>query len=338
LSKTFDVPVTVSSDEAQSRTVTIKRLFDPEKNGWYSADLHHHSDQADGVTPPADLARSELAAGLDLLFVSDHDSTANLKALGDIALGRDIPFIPAIELSPSWGHFNAYLVDLGANMTLEMSKATVQNVFEEAHRMGAHYIQVNHPYNPGEGYFASLDRRVAAGGFDPHFDFLEINGSEPSEDAQTLAAAWKFWTQGKPYYLVGGSDTHDVWNERSGSARVYAHVEGVMTATGFLNAVKEGHAFVSHGPLIYSEPMFGATVPLKDGHADLTFRLESAVGLKRAAVVCQGRAVHTVDYASGETIAQLELAASEPGACAITVEDAAGMTAYSDPIWVSQPH
>jgi hypothetical protein len=60
----------------QSKT-SLQRLFDPGAAGWYSADLHHHADQAEGVTPPEYLARAQLAAGLDLLFVSDHDSTAN---------------------------------------------------------------------------------------------------------------------------------------------------------------------------------------------------------------------------------------------------------------------
>ena len=63
----------------------IRTVFDPCAQGWYAADLHHHADQAEAVTPPADLARSQLAAGLNVLFVSDHDSTANHAALLEIA-------------------------------------------------------------------------------------------------------------------------------------------------------------------------------------------------------------------------------------------------------------
>jgi hypothetical protein len=210
LSKAVEVAVTVMSGKTQPRIVSIERLFRPETDGWYSADLHHHSDQEDGVTPPTDLVRSQLAAGLDVLFVSDHDTTVNHKALQDLAAARGVPFIPSIELSPSWGHFNAYPIEPGAVMALEMSKATVQEVFAEAHRMGAEFIQVNHPYNPGEGYLASLERGVASGGFDPDFNFLEINGAEPDKDEKTLAAAQRFWSEGKRYYLAAGSDTHDV--------------------------------------------------------------------------------------------------------------------------------
>ena len=332
-----EVPVTVVSGEVQPLAVALQRLFDPEKDGWYSADLHHHSDQEDGVTPPTELARSELAAGLDVLFVSDHDSTVNHRVLQGIADERGVPFIPSIELSPSWGHFNAYPIKLGAATNLEMNKATVQDVFAEAHRMGAEFIEVNHPYNPGEGYFASLDRGVASGGFDSDFDFLEINGAESDKDEKTLAAARKFWGDGKRYYLAAGSDTHDVWNSHSGAARVYVHVDGRLTAAKFLEGLKRGHAFVSHGPLVFADPLFGETAVLKGGRADLTFRLEAVAGIKRATVMCQGQPAKVVDYGSGETIARLEFIASVPGFCAATAEDALGKTAYTNPIWVEAP-
>ena len=45
--------------------------------GWYSADLHHHSDVLDGNTEAEYVMRSELAAGLDIAFLSDHDSVVN---------------------------------------------------------------------------------------------------------------------------------------------------------------------------------------------------------------------------------------------------------------------
>jgi len=336
-SKALDVPVTVISGEVQPLAVAVDRLFNSEKDGWYSADLHHHSDQEDGVSPPTDLVRSELAAGLDVLFVSDHDSTVNLKVLQYIADDLGVPFVPSIELSPTWGHFNAYPIKPGAVMSLEMNKATVQDVFAEARSMGAEFIEVNHPYDPGEGYFASLDRGVATGGFDAEFNFLEINGAEPDKDEQTLAAAWKFWSEGKRYYLAAGSDTHDVWNERSGDVRVYVHVDGPLTTASFLDGLKRGHAFVSHGPLVLSEPLFGATAILKSGRADLTFQLEAVEGLKRATVTCQRQPVKVVDYATGETTARLDFTATAPGFCAVTVEDTVGGTAYTNPIWVEEP-
>ena len=73
LAPSQSVKLEVRPGQAAQAKVAITQLFDPPASGWYSADLHHHADQAEGVTPPEYLARSQLAAGLDLLFVSDHD-------------------------------------------------------------------------------------------------------------------------------------------------------------------------------------------------------------------------------------------------------------------------
>ena len=80
-----------------------------DRADWYGADLHHHADQAEAVTPPADLARSQLAAGLDLLFVSDHDfdrqppSAAGDRRPARRALhpfGRDLHLLGAFQRLP----------------------------------------------------------------------------------------------------------------------------------------------------------------------------------------------------------------------------------------------
>jgi hypothetical protein len=332
------IAASVSAGKAQRVSVAIDRRFDPAKAGWYAADMHHHSDQEDGVTPPADVARSELASGLDLLFLSDHDTTINNGAMKAIADARGVPFIASMELSPSWGHFNAYPLRLGEPMQLEMNTATIQAVIAEARRLGAAAIQVNHPYDPGEGYFASLDRGVANGGFDPDFDLLEINGAQTDKDDKVMASAWRYWNEGRRDYLTAGSDTHDVWNGVSGDARVYVHVDGPLTADSFVDGLKRGHAFVSHGPLVLPDHMYGETVGLRTGQsAALGFDLEAVNGLKEATIISDGRPVDVVHYAPGQTTAHLTatIDGSRPGWRAVTVEDAKGMTAYTDPIWVT---
>lgn len=331
------VKATIRSGETRTEDVRIDRLFHPEAERWFAADMHHHSDQADGVTPPADLARSELAAGLDLLFVSDHDLTTNHKALQAIADRRGIPFIPSAELSPAWGHFNAYPLRLGEPVRLEMATATAADVFAEAHRLGATTIQVNHPDAPGEGYLASVDRGVAHGGLDPDYDMLEINGALPDEDRKVLARAWASWSTARPYFLSAGSDTHDVWNGMSGNARLYAHVPGPLTAASFIDAERHGHAFVSHGPLVVPDHMFGETLSLPAGRTiTLGFDVRSAIGLKRVSIVRDGSITRVIDYPDGPATAHVAVPAggTTRGWYALTVEDAAGHTAYTNPIWI----
>jgi hypothetical protein len=316
-------------------TVAVSPLFDPRTSDWYSADLHHHADQAEGVTPPADLARSQLAAGLDFLFVSDHDSTANHAPLQRIADRRGVPFIPSLELSASWGHFNAWPLTPGQKLAIDTSTATIDQVFAEARRQGAIVIQSNHPFIP-YGYLESLRAGVVPGGFNPAFELVEINSDVPFDD-QVLAAAWQFWNAGHRYYLSGGTDVHDVWNHESGRVRLFAHVPGAPTPAGFAEAAKAGHAYVSYGPLIFPSVVFGDELKVKPGAPyTLAFRFQSVAGLKRVELVRAGAVarVQNYDAAPRETTVTFDLRDDQRTWYALVVEDAAGRRAYTNPIWV----
>ena len=199
------VPVTVEPGGSQERDVVLDLVAKPSEQGWIAADMHHHADQLEGVTSPEDLARSQLAAGLDVLFVSDHDSTVNHEALAEIAEARGVPFIPSVELSPSWGHFNAYPLDLGKPLEIDITTATAREVFDEARRLGADAIQSNHPFIP-YSYLANLEAGAVPGGFAPDFDLLEMNG--PEDDAAVFERAGALWDEGHRYYLTAGSDAH----------------------------------------------------------------------------------------------------------------------------------
>jgi hypothetical protein len=330
------VELEVRPGQSATSKVAITRLFDPHASGWYAADLHHHADQAEAITPPEFVARSQLAAGLDLLLVSDHDTTVNHVAMQQIAARRGIPFIPSIELSPSWGHFNAWPVRPSERLGIDTSKATIHEVLAEARRQGAVVVQANHPFIP-YGYFASVAANVAPGGFDAGFDLLEINSERPRDDRKVLRALWGLWNAGHRYYLTSGSDVHDVWTHESGRVRTFARVEGALTAGGFANAVKAGHAYVSYGPLIFPSVVFGDDLKVTSGgNFTLSFALKSVDGLKAASLIGRGAVVATKSFADGPREATLEfpLEADRDGWYAIEVEDTAGRMAYSNPIWI----
>jgi hypothetical protein len=319
--------------------ISIDRLFQPRDLGWYAADLHHHADQAEAVTPPRELARSQLAAGLDVLFVSDHDSTVNTDALRHIAAARVVPGVPGIELSPSWGHFNAYPLDPGVRLAIDTSTASVGEVFAEARRQGAQVVQVNHPFIP-YGYFASVAAGTAPGGFDPGFDLIEINSAVPNDDAKVLERLWGFWNEGRHYYLSAGSDTHDVWNEQSGLVRAYVHPEGPLTAESFIAALKAGHAYVTYGPLIFPTVMFGTQLSASAASSALGFDLASVAGLKQAQLIGEGQVLRTQSFTNAPRESHVEFALPLPHArwYALLVEDQRGRKAYSDAIWSEASH
>jgi hypothetical protein len=336
LARPVVLKTTLQSGVTQTLAAAIEAPLDPGA-GWVSADLHHHADQAEAVTPPADLARSQLAAGLNLLFVSDHDSTVNHKALQAIADRRDVPFIPSLEISTSWAHFNAYPLRLGEPLAIDTSKTTIDGVFGEARRLGATVVQVNHPFIP-YGYFASLAAGVAPGGWNPGFDLVEINGDVPNDDDKVLAALAAFWSRGARYYLSAGTDTHDVWNQLSGKVRTFAHVDGPVTPQSFAAALKAGHAYVTYGPLIRPEQMFGDDLKVIPGAPfSLAFDLEAVDGLKRVTLVGQAGVVRTVDLATVGARTHLAFPLSTTLAStwySVIVEDQEGHRAYSNPVWI----
>jgi len=329
------VTLDVRAGQTAAAKVALTRLFDPPASSWYSADLHHHADQAEGVTPPEYLARSQLAAGLDLLFVSDHDSSANHAPLQKIADARGVPFIPSLELSPSWGHFNAWPLKPGQELAIDTATATIDEVLAEARRQGAIVVQSNHPLIP-YGYLASLGAGLVPGGFNPAFDLAEINSDVPY-DMAVLGALWLLWNDGHRYYLSGGTDVHDVWNHESGRIRTFAHVDGPLTPATYAEAVKNGHAYVSYGPLIDPAVLFGSELKVKPGVPfPLAFGLRSATGLKQVKLIGSGTVAFTQVFSDGPREARVEFKPTATGHTwyALEVEDVAGLKAYSNPIWI----
>jgi 3',5'-nucleoside bisphosphate phosphatase len=77
-------------------------------------DLHTHTTASDGTTPPADLPRLAAAAGLDVVAITDHDTTAG-HAEATAALPSGLRLVPGAEISCARGgislHLLAYLFD-----------------------------------------------------------------------------------------------------------------------------------------------------------------------------------------------------------------------------------
>lgn len=334
LNEPATVAVQVAAGTQQRAEVVLKPFAEPARRRWFAADLHHHADQAEAVTPPADLARAQLAAGLDLLFVSDHDTMVNLPALETIASRRKIPLIGSMELSASWAHFNAYPLKAGQKLGIDMSTATVDQIFAEARRLGATTIQVNHPFIP-YGYFASLDAKVAPGGFNGAFNVVEINASTPGDDVKVLQKLWQYWNAGQPYYLSGGTDVHDVWNDVSGRVRTFAHVEGKLTPASYSAAVKAGHSYVSAGPLIYPDTVFGTRLAKRP--PTLGFDLQALAGIKKVELIGGGMVVASMTFDDFPCSRRVDFMPTDNAAWyALIVEDREGHKAYTNPIWIDR--
>lgn len=78
-------------------------------------DLHTHSDRSDGTDSPTELVRAAAAAGLDVVGLTDHDTTAGWAEAAAAAEGSGVRLVRGIEVSTRFRgggvHLLAYLPD-----------------------------------------------------------------------------------------------------------------------------------------------------------------------------------------------------------------------------------
>ncbi|MFI6292863.1 PHP domain-containing protein [Nonomuraea sp. NPDC050790] len=62
-------------------------------------DLHSHSDASDGTSPPSEVVRRAAAAGVGVLALTDHDTTAGHEEAGRAARESGVKLVPGMEMS-----------------------------------------------------------------------------------------------------------------------------------------------------------------------------------------------------------------------------------------------
>jgi predicted metal-dependent phosphoesterase TrpH len=62
-------------------------------------DLHLHTTASDGTLTPSELVSSARAAGLSVISITDHDTTAGSDAARDAARAAGLQLVPGIEIS-----------------------------------------------------------------------------------------------------------------------------------------------------------------------------------------------------------------------------------------------
>lgn len=75
-------------------------------------DLHMHSTASDGSQPPADVVRAALAAGVQAIALTDHDTVAGLAEARAAAEGTGLRVVAGVELSAYQGDEEVHLLGL----------------------------------------------------------------------------------------------------------------------------------------------------------------------------------------------------------------------------------
>ncbi|GAA0570885.1 CehA/McbA family metallohydrolase [Kribbella sandramycini] len=106
---------------------------------WIAGDFHAHSLHSDGATPIANLAAMGVAAGLDVLAITDHNTVAHHLELPGLTERFGLGLIPGQEVTTDTGHANAF-GDIGP---IDFRRPADTWVSEVARRGGL--LSINHP-------------------------------------------------------------------------------------------------------------------------------------------------------------------------------------------------
>lgn len=103
-------------------------------------DLHLHSNASDGTDDPAEVVRRAVAAGQDVIALTDHDTIAGWDEAREAA-GRSLTLVPGMELSCTLDgrsvHLLAYLFDPGDEELLRQASLIRDDRVHRAKQMVA---------------------------------------------------------------------------------------------------------------------------------------------------------------------------------------------------------
>lgn len=291
--------------------------FDRPGRFW-RGNLHTHSNQSDGALSPEETARRYREAGYDFLAVTDHFRAEYGFPLTDTRPLRTPDFTtllgaelhaPRTEAGPKW-HI------LAVGLPLDFPPPTPEEsgpaLARRAREAGA-FIGMAHPA-------ASLLTTADAEALDAAHAVEVYNALAAREDrGESWHLTDVLLNRGRRLHAYAADDAHFQPQDPPGCvAWVQVRAESLDPAA-LLSALKAGHYYSSTGPELYDIQLADGLLTVRCSPARKIFLSGGAPG----AQVVQGEDL---------TDCTLPVAMFGHGHCRVTVEDAAGRRAWSNPI------
>ncbi|MFL6332527.1 MAG: CehA/McbA family metallohydrolase [Pyrinomonadaceae bacterium] len=224
------------------RTTSLRREAAGAQPRWFAGDLHMHTVHSDGDWTVPRLAAAARAAGLDFIFVTDHNTSSHHAEVDEANAGSRPPLVMrGEEVTTYGGHANAWGLPAGGWVDFRVrpgDSAAMSRVAARAHRLGA-LISANHPRALCGGCSWSYGEALK------EFDAFEVwNGEwDPTDEA-----ALKIWDallqRGLRLTAVASSDSH---REQNPIGRPTTHVAAEeLTQTALLGGIRRGRVYLTH--------------------------------------------------------------------------------------------
>ncbi len=124
-------------------------------------DLHAHTNRSDGTFTPTEMVNLALARGLDVLAVTDHDTTDGLDEAAGAANGTGLEIVPGVEFSAIYEGASVHVLCYWMDRDHPGLQEELQRLRDDRFRRGERMVEKLQAL----GYPISFDRvREISGG------------------------------------------------------------------------------------------------------------------------------------------------------------------------------
>jgi|GEM_PF-6815550 len=259
--------ITVPEGNIGSYQVRVTQSVD--SSGWVSGDYHVHGARSmDSTASRTMRVIAAIAEGLDILVATDHDVTTDYGPIAkELGLDSLLYTIPGIEISPLYGHMNAYpmpVKDKEPYWSLRWWEYDDDEKFigvqdpatlvDEARLQGAQIVAANHPRdNQAVFDYLSLMRNGSVRARWPGFNAFELMNDTSTDDIPQLLEDWlALISADRRITAIGVSDSHGEFG--LGYSRTYTEASiddpAQIDETELWGSLKDGRAIASTGPFL----------------------------------------------------------------------------------------
>ena len=299
-------------DGVTNAEINLNRIWNANKEGWYSADNHFHlnyggTNQLDPEDILLDLKAEEidiafpLVANLGNRFLEQGLLDWKNEGVPIISFGQEIRshFLGHLNLIGTkklywpwvWGpNYDIYGSDDRLN-------AQPLRFAREQGGLGGyvHPVSIKDPFK--EGGASSVPISLIADVVMEEVDILEL-ACLWTDEIGTASLWHEFLNLGIPVALSAGSDVmNNIYRTMAiGATRVYVKPEGKLTVGNYLEALKKGKSFVSNGPqILFSMEDYevGDFIKTKKKKAGWKLKVHSPISYEKVEIFVNGDVVWT---------------------------------------------
>lgn len=217
----------------------------PRGPGWYRGDLHGHTLHSDGKWDVPDFVQYAQDRNFDFVTLSDHNTVSGLAQL-DSLRNNDVLTMGGMELTTYYGHALA----LGTRQWQEwriINGKTITDLARTIINEGVFFI-IAHPKSPGDPVCTGCrwEFEEMMPGIAPAVEIWNGSWQQYNEDGLQLYYQWL--NAGHKLVATAGSDIHGKPPDNVTGSAVNVVYAQVLSEAGILDAIRQGHLYLSDGP------------------------------------------------------------------------------------------